>query len=53
MNRRVKELFPDYKKSALAQTNGMDAVLLGLIDRDLDEAQFMEIRKIILSYYGK
>ena len=53
MNRRVMELYPDYKKTELAQNEGIGKILLGLIDRDLDEVQFMEIKKIILSYYGR
>jgi glycosyltransferase involved in cell wall biosynthesis len=53
MNRRVRELFPDYKNHELARTEGMYQVLLGLIERDLDEEQFREIGKIILSYYGR
>ena len=53
MNRRVMELYPDYKKTELAQNEGIGRILLGLIDRDLDEVQFMEIKKIILSYYGR
>lgn len=53
MTKRVKELLPNYKNSELAQTQGMNQVLLSLIEQDLDERQFYEIGKIIMSYYGK
>lgn len=50
MSQRVRTLFPDYNKNPYFQENSIYKILLGLIDKKVNEKQFKEIGEMIKNY---
>lgn len=51
MTMRVRELFPDYSQNPYFKEDSIYKTLLKLIDKQLNEEQFLEIGNIIIKYY--
>ena len=51
MSHRVRTLFPDYKQNPYFQENSIYKILLGLVDKKVNQKQFQEIGEMIKNYF--